>query len=124
MRTYLAIIDFADPSGSKNGKKPSPFARFLGDGARFPIEQRIENKKRGIGRQTYPFVAWTLTAAMVGVLIYELVYNSRQQGSPLSFKASIYTTPRSKPENNVFYLQPFVNPMLGPSTTGLITLGL
>ena len=56
---------------------------------RYPLQQRIEDKKRGIGRQKYPFVAWILTAVMVGVMIYELVYNSRQQGSPFSFKVSV-----------------------------------
>ncbi|KJA29393.1 hypothetical protein HYPSUDRAFT_61422 [Hypholoma sublateritium FD-334 SS-4] len=73
-------------------------------GARYPLEQRIENKKRGIGRQRYPIVVYSLTAVMVGVLIYELVLNSRQQGTPLSFK-------------------PVVNPMLGPSSSALINLG-
>lgn len=33
----------------------SPMARFLGRG-RYPIEQQIEDKRRGLGRQKYPFV--------------------------------------------------------------------
>jgi len=41
---------------------------------------------------------------MISVLIYELVLNSRQQGSPISLK-------------------PVVNPMLGPSSSALINLG-
>ncbi|KAI6162120.1 hypothetical protein EDD17DRAFT_1776938 [Pisolithus thermaeus] len=72
--------------------------------AKYPLEQRIENKKRGIGRQKYPFVVWALTIAMVGVFINELVVNARAQGTPLSFK-------------------PAVNPMLGPSESALINLG-
>ncbi|KAL0951302.1 hypothetical protein HGRIS_008011 [Hohenbuehelia grisea] len=84
-------------------KKKSPFAGFLASG-RYPIEQRIEDKKRGIGRQRYPFVVWALTIAMIAVFINELVVNSRAQGSPLSFK-------------------PVVNPMLGPSSSALINVG-
>ena len=55
---------------------------------RYPLQQRIEDKKRGIGRQRYPFVAWILTAVMVGVMIYELVYNYREQKQVFSFKVS------------------------------------
>jgi hypothetical protein len=72
------------------------------DSLRYPIEQRIEDKKRGIGRQRYPFVAWTLTGlsneqvewwvlnveplvAMVGVFIWEAVVNWKAQGTPFSF---------------------------------------
>lgn len=57
--------DYSDPYDQKKGGKLRGF--FLGDGARFPLEQRIENKKRGIGRQQYPFVVWALSAAMIGV---------------------------------------------------------
>ena len=51
--------EYQDPY-SKNGglmadpKQESAVQRFFG--GRYPIEQRIENKKRGIGRQRYPFV--------------------------------------------------------------------
>jgi membrane associated rhomboid family serine protease len=68
------------------------------------LEQRIEDKKRGIGRQKYPFVVYALTIVMVGIFINELVVNSRAQGTPVSFK-------------------PVVNPMLGPSESALINLG-
>lgn len=40
---------------TKTPEKSTPFARFLGKG-KYPKEQRIEDKKRGIGRQKYPFV--------------------------------------------------------------------
>ena len=75
-------------------------------GGRYPIEQHIEDKKRGIGRQKYPVVGkfvlqsvgiiqtqrmmhavWVLTAVMVGVFINELVVNDRAQGTPISLKA-------------------------------------
>ena len=36
------------------------------------------------------FTGWILTVAMTAVLIYELVLNSQQQGSPVSFKASFF----------------------------------
>ncbi|EJD55540.1 rhomboid-domain-containing protein [Auricularia subglabra TFB-10046 SS5] len=75
----------------------------MGDGSRFPLEQRIENKKRGIGRQRYPFVVWVLSAAMIG-FVYELVRNWQEQGTPISLK-------------------PTINPMLGPSQDALINFG-
>ncbi|KDQ63481.1 hypothetical protein JAAARDRAFT_169346 [Jaapia argillacea MUCL 33604] len=81
----------------------TPWAQYLSD-AKYPLEQRIENKKRGIGRQKHPFVVWILTTIMASVFIYELVVNARAQGSPVSFK-------------------PVVNPMLGPSESALINLG-
>ncbi|KAF8320120.1 rhomboid-domain-containing protein [Clavulina sp. PMI_390] len=71
---------------------------------RHPLEQRIENRRRGVTRQSRPFISWALAAVMGGVLIYELVYNSTKQGSPISLK-------------------PYVNYMLGPSQVGLISLG-
>ncbi|KAI0283353.1 hypothetical protein BGY98DRAFT_1087836 [Russula aff. rugulosa BPL654] len=71
---------------------------------RYPLQQRIEDKKRGIGRQRYPVVVWTLTVIMVAVFIYELVVNAQAQGSPFSF-------------------HPVVNPMLGPSGSALIQVG-
>ncbi|GJE85705.1 rhomboid family intramembrane serine protease [Phanerochaete sordida] len=87
-------------------EKATPFSRFLrnaGVGQR-PLNQRIDEKKRGIGRQRYPFVSWTLAVVMLAVLIYELVLNSKNQGTPISF-------------------HPVVNPMLGPSQSALINAG-
>ncbi|TFK30349.1 rhomboid-domain-containing protein [Coprinopsis marcescibilis] len=83
-------------------KQPKGFLAKLR--AHYPLEQRIENKKRGIGVQRYPVVVWVLTAVMIGVCIYELVLNAREQGSPISTK-------------------PIINPMLGPSSSALINLG-
>ncbi|PPQ78062.1 hypothetical protein CVT26_015501 [Gymnopilus dilepis] len=87
------------PSGAGDGKLKNLFAS-----ARYPLDQRIQDKKRGIGRQRHPFVVYGLTVIMVAVFIYELVVNSRQQGSPISLK-------------------PVVNPMLGPSSSVLIHVG-
>jgi hypothetical protein len=77
------------------------FNKFIG-GSRYPLDQRIEDKKRGIGRQKYPVVGklrrrfpmpvahvkpvWCLTAVMVCLFIYELVVNAKAQGTPFSFK--------------------------------------
>ncbi|KAI0274728.1 hypothetical protein BC834DRAFT_814572, partial [Gloeopeniophorella convolvens] len=71
---------------------------------KYPLEQRIEDKKRGIGRQKYPVVVWALTVSMIAVFIYELVVNAKAQGTPVSF-------------------HPVVNPMLGPSESALIRVG-
>ncbi|KAH0838244.1 hypothetical protein J3R83DRAFT_6500 [Lanmaoa asiatica] len=103
-------LEYAEPSGddpNSVSEKGTPFRGFLGTG-KYPMEQRIEDKKRGIGRQKHPFVVYALTIAMVGIFINELVVNSRAQGTPVSFKAS---------------RTPVVNPMLGPSESALINLG-
>ncbi|KAI0068438.1 rhomboid-domain-containing protein, partial [Artomyces pyxidatus] len=83
--------------------KRSILGRYIPYG-RYPLAQRIEDKKRGIGRQKYPVIVWALTATMISVFIYELVVNAKAQGTPISFK-------------------PVVNPMLGPSGSALINLG-
>ncbi|KAI9512815.1 hypothetical protein F5148DRAFT_647256 [Russula earlei] len=85
------------------GDQKPLLARWL-DPGKFPIEQRIENKRRGIPRQRYPVVVWALTATMIAVFVYELVVNAQAQGSPVSF-------------------HPVVNPMLGPSGSALIRVG-
>ncbi|KAF9455115.1 rhomboid-domain-containing protein [Macrolepiota fuliginosa MF-IS2] len=95
-------MEYAEPT-DRSGKNDNALTKFLASG-KYPLEQRIEDKKRGIGRQRYPFVVWGLTIAMVGVFIWELILNAREQGSPISLK-------------------PVVNPMLGPSSTALINLG-
>ncbi|KAF9462142.1 hypothetical protein BDZ94DRAFT_752247 [Collybia nuda] len=97
---------FATPQtseGQRQTEKASPFIQLLSSG-KYPVEQRIEDKKRGIGRQRFPFVVWGLTAIMTAVFIYELIVNSKAQGTPVSFK-------------------PVINPMLGPSSSALINLG-
>ncbi|KAG6851199.1 hypothetical protein H0H93_015209 [Arthromyces matolae] len=96
---YAEPTALADPSKEKK----SLLSSFMAQG-RYPIEQRIENKKRGIGRQKHPFVVWILTVVMLAVFIYELIVNSRAQGTPVSMK-------------------PVVNPMLGPSSSALINVG-
>jgi len=99
-------LEYAEPS--KDPSHPVPekdtlFRGFLGSG-KYPMEQHIEDKRRGIGRQKHPFAVYALTIAMVAIFIYELVVNSQAQGTPVSFK-------------------PVVNPMLGPSESALINLG-
>ncbi|KAK7468811.1 hypothetical protein VKT23_003311 [Stygiomarasmius scandens] len=106
-------LEYADPSDPYDAthakpvsEKASPLAKLLtpGDYGKYPLDQRIEDKKRGIGRQRYPFVVWALTIAMCAVFIYELVSNSNAQGTPVSFK-------------------PVVNYMLGPASAVLINIG-
>ncbi|RXW20632.1 hypothetical protein EST38_g5218 [Candolleomyces aberdarensis] len=99
-------LEYADPHSQDAAgatKRSGPLGKFFSDG-RYPLQQRIENKKRGIGIQSRPYVVWAMTIAMIGVFIYELVLNGREQGSPISLK-------------------PFINPMLGPSGSALINLG-
>ncbi|KAF9040522.1 hypothetical protein BJ165DRAFT_1490528 [Panaeolus papilionaceus] len=103
--THFQDLEYAEPNGPPKPAVPREkgLAGFLAN-ARYPLEQRIEDKKRGIGRQKYPFVVWTLTAVMFAVFIYELVLNNREQGSLISTK-------------------PVFNPMIGPSSVALVNLG-
>jgi hypothetical protein len=51
-------LEYADPPKEDPklvSEKGLPFRSLLGTG-KYPIEQRIEDKKRGIGRQKHPFV--------------------------------------------------------------------
>jgi hypothetical protein len=102
----IGCAEYAEPSGDDPksvSEKGTPFEALLGTG-KYPLEQRIEDKKRGLGRQKHPFVGvqtppqnvpllnkmsvYALTIAMVGIFINELVVNSRAQGTPVSFKVS------------------------------------
>ena len=54
----LSFAEYQDPAnvvGTSEQPNKSALHRFLERG-RYPIEQRIEDKKRGIGRQKHPFV--------------------------------------------------------------------
>ncbi|KAF8168193.1 hypothetical protein B0H34DRAFT_50608 [Crassisporium funariophilum] len=104
-RAHFEDLEYADPYNKDTpaATKEKPLSKFFA-GAKYPLAQRIEDKKRGIGRQKYPFVVYGLTLAMAGVFIYELVLNQREQGSPISLK-------------------PVINPMLGPSSSALVNLG-
>ncbi|KAH8835734.1 rhomboid-domain-containing protein [Flagelloscypha sp. PMI_526] len=106
-------LEYADPqplNKDTTAEKAGPLGALMAKAGlkppsgRYPLQQRIEDKKRGIARQKYPFLVWALTIAMIGVFIKELVLNAQQQGSPLSFK-------------------PTPNYMLGPSSSALINLG-
>ncbi|KAJ3734755.1 hypothetical protein DFJ43DRAFT_100319 [Lentinula guzmanii] len=105
---YYQDLEYADPyapNPNQKAEKLSPFAKFIGGNeGKYPLEQRIENKKRGIGRQTYPFLTWIISLVLIAVFIYEEVIQTKAQGTPVSFK-------------------PTVNPMLGPSGSALIYLG-
>jgi len=96
-RLAYSVLEYADPDVPT---KPDNGLAKIFASAHYPLSQRIEDKKRGIGRQRIPFVGtsrpqieyprltllpvYTLTAIMAAVFVYELVLNSRQQGSPIS----------------------------------------
>ena len=44
----------------------------------------------GIDLNTW--AVYALTLAMLGVLIYELAYNAKEQGNPFSFKVRAFST--------------------------------
>ncbi|WVO22751.1 uncharacterized protein IAS62_004087 [Cryptococcus decagattii] len=70
----------------------------------YPVEQAIERKKRGLGGQRYPVAAWSLTAAMTAIMVYEMVRNYHAMGTPIAIK-------------------PVFNYMIGPSSEVLINIG-
>ncbi|KAI0788669.1 rhomboid family-domain-containing protein [Abortiporus biennis] len=94
---------FDVPRAQPMAKQPNALQRALGLRP-YSLAQRIDDKKRGVVRQKHPIVAWTLSLAMLGIIIFELVKNSQAQGTPVSF-------------------HPVVNPMLGPSPYVLINIG-
>jgi hypothetical protein len=67
-----------------DGKRPSVWLRQLRDTT--PLEQRIENHRRGIGVQRRPWVCWVLSAAMVIAMLAEFGQNWRYQGTPIAIK--------------------------------------
>ena len=50
-------LEYVDPyeDNSKAAAEKAPLARFMERG-KYPLDQRIEDKKRGVGRQRYPFL--------------------------------------------------------------------
>lgn len=93
-------LEYADPNNMNN--KGGIFGRWV-DRDRDPIEQRIERRKRGIGRQSRPYVVWILTVIMVALMIFELVKNYQVTGFAFAKPAS--------------------NPMIGPQSIELVSLG-
>jgi hypothetical protein len=53
--------EYAEPY--EGDRKPTPIVEKTSP-MRYPLEQRIEDKKRGIGRQRYPFVGAFLSAQL------------------------------------------------------------
>jgi hypothetical protein len=81
----------ADISSPPSTKRQTVLGKLMG--SQTPLNQRIENKRMGIGRQKRAYVTWILSLTMLGVLIYELVYNAQQQGNPFSFKVMASSIP-------------------------------
>ncbi|KAH9025895.1 rhomboid family-domain-containing protein [Lactarius pseudohatsudake] len=98
--------DFPSIRGAPMNDKRPLLARWF-DPGRYPLQQRIEDKRRGIGRQRYPVVVWALTIIMVAVFIYELVVNAKAQGSPISFHVGQFPNARVRcPDLSVALCQP------------------
>ncbi|KZT75109.1 rhomboid-domain-containing protein [Daedalea quercina L-15889] len=100
MRNY-ENMGYDEPFSKPPRERPNPIRRYLG---LYPLEDRIADKKAGVGVQRRPYLVWLLSLIMLAVLIYELVVNDKAQGTPVSF-------------------HPTVNPMLGPSESALINVG-
>ncbi|KAH9937204.1 uncharacterized protein B0H18DRAFT_969562 [Fomitopsis serialis] len=100
MRNY-ENMGYDEPFSKRPRERPNFVKRFFG---LYPLEDRIADKKAGVGVQRRPYIVWLLSLIMLAVLIYELVVNQKAQGTPVSF-------------------HPTVNPMLGPSESALINVG-
>ncbi|KAG8989754.1 hypothetical protein FRB90_002088, partial [Tulasnella sp. 427] len=83
VQQHFEDLEYAEPyqaaaaSPNHAGQEKSALTRFFtGDGAKYPIDQQIEAKRRGsLIKQKRPYICWLLTCVMTGVLIYELVFN-------------------------------------------------
>ena len=53
----MVMLEYAEPQlpDEKAQQGSNPASKFFSTG-RYPLEQRIENKKRGLGQQRHPFV--------------------------------------------------------------------
>lgn len=70
--------EYGDPYNSTTGagyaakdapaEKVTPLSRFMGVG-KYPLAQRIEDKKRGIGRQRYPFLGMPTRCLQVNMYL-------------------------------------------------------
>jgi hypothetical protein len=59
------LIEYAEPQQQRNAEE-KPLASCFAS-AKYPLQQRIEDKKRGIGRQKYPFVGEGLRFLFLGL---------------------------------------------------------
>jgi len=101
----LTAFDYADPIPPVGRGPVDRFTNYMrGKDLKYPLEQRIENRRMGVYRQRWPILVPILTIAMVGVFIWELVLNAHFQGTPVSF-------------------HPTINYMLGPGGSTLINAG-
>jgi hypothetical protein len=96
---------------------------FGSKAGKFPVQQAIERKRRGLGGQRWPVASWVLTVGepikscytcrpsradtctvMCSLMVYELVKNNSITGSPIATK-------------------PQFNYMIGPQPSVLINIG-
>lgn len=82
--TYVSTLaDYADEDIYNESRarplpeKPAPLSRMFRSLGNTPLNQRIEEKKRGIGRQRYPYVGEYM---QYPVFVYKLIH-PRQHGS-------------------------------------------
>ena len=68
------------------------------------LQDQIERRRQGIGRQRWPYVSWVIAVALVVVFIIELVKANAETGQAIQTRPSI-------------------NPMLGPSAEFFISFG-
>ncbi|CED85122.1 Equilibrative nucleoside transporter protein [Phaffia rhodozyma] len=54
--------------------------------SRYSLEQRIENRRRGIGRQRRAWVCYLLSLVMIALMAYTLVKNKNLTGSVIAIK--------------------------------------
>src|SRR6201989_1196069 len=87
---FHRLVEYAEPvTPLHHDETASRFGRFFGhDAGQYPIEQKIEAKRRGtLVRQSRPYVCWILAVVMTAVIIYELVTNCEHSsldcGAPL-----------------------------------------
>jgi len=105
--------EYADPIRPQD--KGGFFGRWV-DRDRDPTEQRIERRRRGVTRQTKPFLVWILTVVMTAVLMYA----SFVRILLLSTLVCSFELVKNYQATGYAFAQPASNPMLGPQSIELV----
>lgn len=84
-RDLEAYPPSGSPAPALDEKRPSVWKRIIRDPS--PLEQRIDNHRRGIGVQARPWATWVFSVAMIGAFIFELVVSAQNNGGNRALQA-------------------------------------
>ncbi|KAK4049424.1 hypothetical protein OIV83_004157 [Microbotryomycetes sp. JL201] len=85
-RASLQSLDVAERQDRPDSCKTAGWQRVFWD--QTPASIRIEERRRGIGIQRWPFASWGLSLIFAAVLVYELIRMAKITGSAIQTKPS------------------------------------